>query len=266
MEITYSDIYHNFKNGDYLINKRLELVRYANDYGIKPASRYFKCSKNTVKRWCKRYAVYGMKGLKNISSRPHKLRTKILPEEIEKINCVVKFAQDKKKHITVKNIRKKTNIYDYSDKSINRYINLALNKKKRNKKHEVSNGRSLDFKKDLKPFELIQIDIKYLTDIDNLKPYFINRSLAKYEITARDVFSGFSFVSYCDDKSIYYTYSFLIKVFYPFLKTIPGLDLKEITVQTDNGSEFTNRLIKTNGRTPKQSIFTKFIESNFKTA
>lgn len=103
-----------------------------------------------------------------------------------------------------------------------------------------------------------------MTDIYNLKPYFVNRSLAKYEITARDVFSGFSFVSYCDDKSIYYTHSFLTKVFYHFLRTIPGLDLKEITVQTDNGSEFTNRFIKTDGRTHKQSIFTKFIEYNFK--
>ncbi len=264
MEVTYNDIYHNFKNEDYLIKTRLELVRYANDYGVKPASRFFRCSKNTVKRWCKRYSIYGIKGLKNLSSRPHHLRTTISSEDIEKISSVVVYANEHKKHITVNNVRKKTKIFKYSDKSINRYINKALGKKRRNRKHDPTNGNSIDFKKNLKPFELVQVDIKYLTDIDNLKPYFKNRNLVRYEITARDVASGFAFVSYCNDKSLYSTNLFIRNVFYPFLKSIPGLNLKDVTVQTDSGSEFTNRRTKTLGSSPKVSLFTDFVECKFK--
>lgn len=96
MNVTYYEIYHNCKNVDYLIKKRLEIVRYANDFGIKPASRYFKTSKNTVKRWCKRYAIYGKKGLYNHSSRPNKLRTVVTEKDKKKIIKTVKMAQEKK--------------------------------------------------------------------------------------------------------------------------------------------------------------------------
>lgn len=263
MNVTYYEIYHNSKNDDYIISKRLEMVHYAHKFGIKPASRYFKTSKNTVKRWCNRYALNDIKGLKNISSRPHKLRQKVSNNDIEKISETVKIAKEKKKHITVNNIRKKTEIKEYSDGTINRYINKALNKKTRNKKHSKTNGGNIEFKKKLKPFELIQIDIKYLTDIDNLKPYFKDRNLAKYEITARDVASGFSIVSFCSEKSLYYTYLFLKRVLYPFLKSIPGLDLKKVKIQTDNGFEFTNKRIHTSGAEPKTSDFTKFCNLYF---
>lgn len=263
MNVTYYEIYHNSNNDDYIISKRLEMVNYANDFGIKPASRYFKTSKNTIKRWCKRYALYGIKGLKNVSSRPHHLRQKITNKDVEKISNTVKMAKEKNKHITVNNVRKKTGIKKYSDGTINRYINKALEKKTRNKKHPKTNNGSIDFKKDLKAFELIQIDIKYLTDIDNLKPYFKNRNLAKYEITARDVATGFSMVSFCSEKSLYYTHLFLKQVLYPFLKKIPDLDLKKVKIQTDNGFEFTNKRIRTNGPSPKTSAFTNFCNLYF---
>lgn len=264
MNVSYCEIYRNCKNIDYLIEKRLELVRYANDFGVKPASRYFKTSKNTVKRWCKRYAIYGKKGLYNHSSRPIHIHTTVTTKDKNMIIKTVKESHKKKKHITVNNIRRKTKINRYSDVTINRYINMALNKKRRNRQHEKTNGGNIEFKKELKPFELIQVDVKYLTDIDNLKPYFKDRNLSKYEITARDVASGFSLVSYCSEKSLYNTYNFLKKVLYPFLLSVKGLNLKEVKIQTDNGNEFTNVRIKTYGTTPKTSIFTSFCNTYFK--
>lgn len=264
MNVTYYEIYHNTKNSDYIVSKRLEMVNYANDFGIKPASRYFKTSKNTIKRWCKRYALYGIKGLRNNSSRPHHLRTTVSKKDVNKITNTVKVAKEKNKHITVNNVRKKTGIKKYSDVTINRYINRALEKKERNKKHFRANGGSVAFKKKLKPFELIQVDIKYLTDIDNLKPFFDGRNLAKYEVTARDVATGFSIVSFCSEKSLYYTYTFLKKVLYPFLKSVPNLDLKTVKIQTDNGTEFTNKRILTSGSSPKTSAFTNFCNLYFK--
>lgn len=266
---SYQEMYMNIDNEKMLVQKRLEMVRFANENGIKVAARFYSCSKNTIKKWCRRYAVYGVRGLLDKSKKPKNSPKRIPQEDIDKITEVTKNAKEKKKHITVKNIRKSTKINKYSDGTINRYINKAVGKK-RNKAHPKSTGGDISWKKKLLPFELIQIDTKYLTDIDNLKPYFASKTndykgiRCKYEITARDVATGCAIVAYCEEKSVTYTRIFLERIIYPFLKQFKGLNLKTITIQTDNGSENTNKYIKTYGKEPEKSAFTIFAEDKFK--
>ena len=266
---SYQELYLNIDNEKKLIEKRLEMVRFANENSIKKAARFYSCSKNTIKKWCKRYAAYGLSGLIDKSRKPKNSPKRIKQEDIEKITEVSKNAKEKKKHITVKNVRKTTGITEYSDVTFNRYINKAVGKK-RNKKHPKETGGDVSWKKKLLPWQLIQIDIKYLTDIDNLKPYFASKEndykgiKCKYQITARDVATGTAIVSYCDEKTVTYTNIFLEQILYPFLKQFKGLNLKEITIQTDNGSENTNRHIKTNGKEPEKSAFTVYVEDKFK--
>lgn len=112
-----------------------------------------------------------------------------------------------------------------------------------------------------------QIYIKYLTDIDNLKPYFKkdnDRNLMKYQITARDLSTGLSIVSYCNEKSVTYTKMFLENILYEFLNQFKYLNLKQIMIQKENGKKFTNKYSKTKGKTPEDSQFTLFIKENFK--
>jgi transposase len=269
MFASYQEMYMNIDNLDLLINKRLEMVRFAHENGYKVASRFYKCSKNTIKKWCRRYALKGIKGLIDISRKPHNSPKKIKKEDIENITNVTKEAKEKKKYITVNNVRRKTGIKNYSDETINRYINKACGKK-RNNKHEKTNGGSVDWKNKLKPFQLIQVDIKYLTDIDNLRPYLacIDNNYTgikyKYQITARDVCTGFSIVAYCAEKSVTYTTIFLKTILYPFLNQFKELDLKKVVVQTDNGNEITNRYKRTKGREPLTTSFTLFIMKKFK--
>lgn len=266
---SYQEMYMNIDNEKMLIDKRLEMVRFAKENGIKKAARFYSCSKNTIKKWCKRYAIYGLKGLIDKSRKPKNSPKRIKQEDIDKITEVSKNAKEKKKHITVRNVRKTTGIQEYSDGTVNRYINKAVGKKK-NRKHKQSKGGDVSWKKKLLPWQLIQIDIKYLTDIENLKPYFASEKndykgiKCKYQITARDVATGSAIVSYCDEKSVTYTRIFLESVLYPFLKQFKGLDLKTITIQTDNGKENTNRLAKTKGKEPEKSAFTIFVEDKFK--
>lgn len=265
----YQEMYMNIDNEKLLIEKRLEMVRFANENGIKAAARFYSCSKNTIKKWCRRYAVYGLKGLMDKSRKPKHSTRRINQDDIDKITEVSRNAKEKKKHITVKNVRKKSGVQEHSDATINRYINKAIGKKK-NRKHNPSNGGDTSWKAKLEPFELIQEDIKYLTDIDNLKPYFASSKnnyqgiKVKYQITFRDVCTGLAIVCYCDDKSSYYTTKAVKEILYPFLKQFKGLDLKKITIQTDNGTENTNRLLKTRGKEPEKSTFTKFVEDKFK--
>lgn len=266
MFTSYKDMYDSIDDEKILVDKRLDMVRYANDNRIKVAARFYKCSKNTIKKWCRRYAVYGIAGLKDKSRRPHHSPKRIKDEDIIKIKETCDYAKEKNKYITVKNVRKKTGITTYSDVTINRYINISCGNKK-NLKHTQSKGGDVSWKPKLKPFQFWQIDIKYLTDIDNLKPYFNknnDRGLAKYQITARDVATGFPIVAYCNEKSVTYTKMFLEKILYKFLKQFDGLDLKSITIQTDNGTEFTNKYRKTYGKSPKESNFTLYVYCKFK--
>ena len=266
---SYQEMYYNVDNEKKLIEKRLEKVRFANEENIKAAARFYCCSKNTIKKWCKRYVIYGIPGLLDKSRKPKNSPKRIAQEDIDKITEVSKNAKEKKKHITVRNVRKASEINRYSDTTLNRYINKAVGNK-RNKKHPKSTGGDVSWKKKLLPWQLIQIDIKYLTDIDNLKPYFacadndFKGIRSKYQITARDVASGAAMVAYCDEKSVTYTRKFLEEILYPFLKQFKGLNLKEITIQTDNGSENTNKYVKTNGKEPEKSAFTMFVEDKFK--
>lgn len=266
MFTSYKDMYDSIDDEKKLMDRRLELVRYANDNGIKIAARFYKCSKNTVKKWCRRYAIYGYAGLKDKSRRPINSPRRISDEDIIKIKETCDYAKEKGKYITVNNVRKKTGIKNHSDVTMNRYINVACGNRK-NLKHTQPKSGDISWKQHLQPFQLWQIDIKYLTDIDNLKPYFNknnDRSLAKYQVTARDVATGFPIVAYCNEKSSTYTRMFLEKILYEFLKQFDGINLKSITIQTDNGKEFTNKYAKTYGKSPKESIFTLYVYCKFK--
>ena len=266
MFFSYKDMYDSIDNEKILMDKRLEMVRYANDNGVKVAARFYKCSKNTIKKWCRRYAIYGYAGLKDKSRRPIHSPKRIPDDDIIKIKETCDYAKEKGKYITVNNVRKRTGINDYSDVTMNRYINEACGKRK-NLKHTQPKGGDVSWKQHLKPFQLWQVDIKYLTDINNLKPYFkkdSDRSLAKYQITARDVATGFPIVAYCNEKSATYTKMFLENILYKFLKQFDGIDLKSITIQTDNGKEFTNKYTKTNGKSPKETNFTLYVYCKFK--
>ena len=217
------------------------------------------------KKWCRRFALNGLEGLKDISRRPHNSPKRIDEKDIIKIKECVEYAKEKKKYITVNNVRRKTKIDDYSDETINRYINTFCNGKK-NKKH-IQESYDVSWKAKIEPFMYWQIDIKYLTDIDNLKPYFKkdnDRNLMKYQITARDIATGLSMVAYCNEKSVTYTKIFLEKILYVFLKQFKYLNLKEIKIQTDNGPEFTNKYVNLKGKTAEKSKFTLFIEEKFR--
>lgn len=261
--MTYSDVYYKVKNPDYLIEKRLEMIHLAQDIGILKTSKFYKCSRNTVKRWLRRYLTLGKVGLLDMSRKPHTSPRKLSSEDINKIKEYTLKKKEGKKYINSRRIHKDLNI-NTSYETVNKYVNEVLGKKK-NRKRIKTNGGSTDFKKDLKPFELVQVDVKYLTDIDNLRSYFKYNNLVKYELTFRDVATGFSVVAYADEKSVTNSELFLKKVIEPFLRSISGLDLKSIRFQTDNGTEFTNKKIKTYVKDyAKTSIFTDFINKHFK--
>ena len=93
---SYQEMYMNIDNEKLLIEKRLEMVRFANENGIKKAARFYNCTKNTIKKWYRRYAVYGLKGLIDRSRKPKNSPKKINQADIDKITQVTKEAKEKK--------------------------------------------------------------------------------------------------------------------------------------------------------------------------
>lgn len=269
--ITYVEIYRNSKNIEYIVDKREDMVKYSLEHGILPAADKFDTTRNTIKRWRNRYLKYGRSGLYDLSKRPHNMPKKTSEEVIEKITTLTKEKKEGKHLVTSTKVYRVLKLEnDISYETCNKYVNEALGKKKKRKKVKT-NGGNLEWKKKLNPFDRIQVDVKYLTDIEALKPFFkiakelgLDRSLAKYEFTCRDIASGFAFVAYASEKSVTNCEKFFDKVIYKFLSSIPNLDLKKIIFQTDNGAENTNRKRKGayTGEN-KKSIVTEYIEKRF---
>ena len=263
--VSYVEIYHNSKNIEYIVDKREEIVKLSYDLGINKTAKFYRTSRNTIKRWRRRYLKSGRVGLYDMSKRPHSSPKKTSSDVIKKIKDLTREKKNKKCCVTSTKIYKTLQLNDdVSYVTCNRYVNEELGKKK-NRKKVKTNGGDVSWKKKLKPFERVQVDVKYLTDIPNLKPYFRDNNLAKYEFTFRDVSTGFVIVAYGSEKSVTNNAIFLKNILYLFFKSIPTLDLKTITVQTDNGSENTNR--KRHGPycgENKKSIVTLFVNENFK--
>lgn len=74
-----------------------------------------------------------------------------------------------------------------------------------------------------------------------------DRKLPKYEYTIRDTKSGFTIVGFSDEYSEQYS-TMLTEIYLRHLKSF-GIELKDVIIQTDNGSEFgaRKRDIKTPG-------------------
>jgi len=91
-------------------------------------------------------------------------------------------------------------------------------------------------KAELKPFESMQMDIKYLDDIPEFYKYYLKYKLPKYQITIRDVKTGTIFFFYTYEKCVASTIMAL-KIVLHHLKS-KGISLNNITIQVDNGAEF----------------------------
>ncbi len=149
---SYQEMYLNTGNEKFLIDKRLEMVRFANEESIKKAAKRYSCSKNTIKKWCRRYATYGINGLKDISRKLKNSPRKIKQNDIDTITKITENAKEKKKYITVNNVRRSSGIKDYSDTTINRYINKVVGKNKNNKHNTPKNG-DVSWKYELLPWQ-----------------------------------------------------------------------------------------------------------------
>lgn len=221
---------------------RQKIVRYAQTHGIKPAAHHYGCSKNTIKKWLRSFEEQGTSGLKNKSRAPHSCPHKTAPEIEEKIILKRKetpcYGPKRLKHFNPS--------IKASDGAIYRILKQEGLLRKRRKKYQ----RKQDLRAVKAQYNSLtqnQEDVKHLYDIPHYWTQMTSLGLPKYEYTIRDAKSGFTIVAFANEYNEQYS-EILTELYLQHLKTF-GINLNEVVIQTDNGSEFgaKKRDIKTPG-------------------
>ena len=224
------------------ISIRQKIVRYAQLHGNKPAARYYGCDVRTVREWKKRFKEQGTGGLKNKSRaphrRPHKLSLEIEEQIVKKREIAPCYGPKRLKFFNPS--------LPASEGAIYRVLKERGMVRRQKKKYRV--------KQDLRAVKARyqslthhQEDVKHLYDIPYYWPQMTTWKLPKYEYTIRDTKSGFIIVAFADEYSEQYS-TMLTETYLRHLRSF-GIDLRDVTIQTDNGSEFgaRKRDIKTPG-------------------
>src|SRR5699024_2019638 len=204
---------------------RLSLIKYADKYGVTKAARRYNTSRQNIYRYRKRYNG-DIRSLADYSRRPkshpnqHTLNeTKLIKDMFKKnvdTGLVVFWVKLKQRGYT----RSISSLYTQMKKH-----NLKFQCKKKKIKHKTKPYIQMTF-----PGERIQIDVK------TVPSKCIVGQFKLYQYTAIDEYSRYRYLQIYGEKSTYTSYKFLLEV----IKRFP---FKIYTVRTDNGLEFTKRLI-----------------------
>ena len=234
---------------------RMQMVQYAMKHSISEAAKVYNTTRKTVRKWVKRYKEGGKDSLKN-KSRIGQYYPNKMPKKIED-----KIIETRRKYPFWGSRRiKEYLMIEYSHVTINKKLKqagLIKKKEKLYKRTKESKQFFIKMRESYMPFQKIQIDIKYLTDIPEIKKDIMNYNLPKYQITARDYKTGFQHISFCYEKSSTST-GIYIDYLCQQLENA-GIDVSKITFQTDNGSEFVNNFNKN-----KLSLFEEIITKKYK--
>jgi transposase len=229
----YSDLY--YKSKDKIVGYRLAMMDYLQSSNVKATSKKFNTTRKTVRKW--KYRFDGtLDSLEDHSKRPHNIQTKVSDDVIDKIDDFCKSQTASEKRIVGKYMIDDLEL-PYSLPTINRYIkSLGYNQKKISRKERKRNLYEL--KKTMRAFEKIQVDIKHLDDMPEFYAEYYRLNLPRYQITARCVKTGSLFIGYAKEKTNLNTSIFIYRLLIHLQEN--GIDITQITIQTDNGREFRN--------------------------
>ncbi|MEO0273372.1 MAG: helix-turn-helix domain-containing protein [candidate division WOR-3 bacterium] len=230
----YYEIYRVVKpENKYIL--RQKLINYAICHGIKAAMRAFSCSRNTVRKWLRRYKESNkdISSLADRSRRPHNSPNKTA-RHIE-----LKVIELKKRTgFGAERLKEEFDI-SCSVGAIKRIFRQNGLVRERRRKHERKRLLA-NIKRQWALFGQISYDTKHLYDIPFYWAQMKRLGLPSHQYTAREVVSGLSFVGYADELSK--TYSCILADQVCKHLQAHGLEMKGIDWQIDNGSEFREKV------------------------
>lgn len=224
-----------------ILKYRRSLIKFANKHGVTRASRKYKVNRQYIYRWKNRYDGT-LKSLRDLSRRPHSHPNEHTPDEIKLITNMRR--RNPKDGLVVFWIKLTKRGYSRHISSLYRVMkkfDIKLNPKKK-KKRKPKKYIQMTY-----PGERIQIDTK------NVPSHCLPNGQKLYQYTAIDEYTRLRYIYYYDEKSTYSSQDFMKRV-------IDYFDFKIREVRTDNGTEFTNRLLATVN--PNPTLFEAVLKDN----
>ncbi|MBD3424816.1 MAG: hypothetical protein GF417_10290, partial [Candidatus Latescibacteria bacterium] len=221
---TYYEVMRKSKDPKHL---RHQMVVYADRYGIRKTARYFKCSRNTVRKWYRRWKGGGYRALEGLSRRPERS-----PAAISKTDREMLVELKKKyKRLGADAIRALEGL-SISARTIRKvWREEGVSSRKRRKKHRTKQNLR-EVKKKWRLFQQIDEDTKYLNDIPEYYFSMKKNRLPTVQFTARDVTSGLLYLGFAEDRSL--TNAALFASYLNRKLQQYGADLSRTVRQTDN--------------------------------
>jgi len=236
------------KDKGFMYGIRLQVVRDALEKGIKPAARMYDMSKNTVRKWLRRYQDGGTTGMVEMSRAPHSI-----PHKKDKdVEAAVLKHRGTKPGWGAKRLKRDFDIA-CSHGAISRILKEHGKIKPRKKKKKVRNDLR-EIKDKYRAFERNCVDTKHLYDIPVYWPQMKGLGLPKYQYTFRDMKLGVMFLGYSDELSLSHSTLFT-ETIGEWLKN-KGVKTDGTVWQSDGGSEFIG-----SWQAKEKSAFIKAVEA-----
>jgi transposase len=209
---------------------RLRMVMCARREGIRKATRLFRTSRGTVRKWLRRYEAGGVRALEDRSRAPKRIPHKT-PEEVARRVCRLRREF---RYWGVGRLGVHFQLGCSASAAQRILAQAGLTRRGPRRKRSRNDLRAEKAK--LRPFEKIQIDTKELRDIPRYAKWMRLGQLPRYQYSARDVRTGAAYLAYAQSND-----SVKAAAFAGYLLqhlSASGVELGGTTVQTDNGSEY----------------------------
>ena len=205
---------------------RLSLIKYAETYGVTKAAIKYKTNRQYIYRWKTRYNG-SIESLRDRSRRPHHHPNQHTPDEIKLISDMRR--RNPHSGLVVFWVKLRQRGYSRSISGLYRFLRKhgIMAVKLPNPKYVPKPYQQMD-----DPGQRIQIDVKFVPSACLKNSEVLGKKFFQY--TAIDEYSRWRFVEVFEEHSTYSSAMFLEHL----VKAFP---LPIECVQTDNGSEFTNR-------------------------
>lgn len=220
--------------------KLVDIYYHQVNRNLSATARQCGISRNTVRKWLRRFFEEGETGLKDCSRCPHTFYRKT-PDDVEQLVLEIFAKTNYGFRRIAKQLRRKYGI-KLSYGAVGKILKRHKKYKPRIKITIRRTGRRYYNPLDFAPFEFIQADVKVVVDGDTLpeETYLHLKELVKkgvplYQFTAIDIRTRIRFLAYGQEKSFSNGWAFIVFVVL-WLRSF-GIKVK-ITIQTDSGDEF----------------------------
>jgi transposase len=229
---------------------RLRIIKSVKAIGVKPTATLFGSTPRTVRKWVRRYHHERYSGLNELPRIPHTCPHKT------PAYMTLKVVKLRKRYPFMSSRRLKSEFnLPCSHEAIRRILHEYGLIHRRRKKHKRKRDLS-QMKKRWKLFGQITVDTKDLKDIPHYWPAMKMLRLPKYQFTAREIRSGLMFLGFANEKSASNACLFA-RILCEHLRNC-GVDMKQLRIQTDNGSEFIGCFRQDRSRDGFENIVTGF--------